>query len=142
MSPDEVIDLCMEHLPHAQTFTDQCNIRIAARLAWEQKEMGGIEWAQFAHRNNTPIVPMGHCCHPIELLKRGFKDGTGWPARSPKINLFRWPDGKHWYATLEDGSDVQDEQGNVKWDTQAEAIRAADRMLTKTPRTPRPQQRK
>jgi hypothetical protein len=61
LSPDEVMDLCMEHLPLAQTMQDVVNIRIAGRFAWQEKEMGGIEHVQFAYRNNTPIVPPGHC---------------------------------------------------------------------------------
>lgn len=69
----------MDMIPHAKNVTDVNNIRIAARLRWEQKEMGGLEHVQFAYRNSTPIVPVGHCCHPFELVKRGYIDGSGWP---------------------------------------------------------------
>lgn len=65
--------------PHLATVTNICNLRIAARLKWEEEEMGGLEYIQFARRNNTPIVPCGHVCHPIELVKRGYVDCIGWP---------------------------------------------------------------
>lgn len=128
-TPDEIMNLCMVALPNARTLTDHCNIRIAGRFAWQEKEMGGIEHVQFAYRNDTPIVPPGHCGHPLELVKRGFIDGKGWPDRKEdRIKLFKWPDGSHWYATI-DGIDVQDEDGNVKWNTQQAALQAAKKKL-------------
>jgi len=128
LSPDEVMDLCMEHLPLAQTMQDVVNIRIAGRFAWQEKEMGGIEHVQFAYRNNTPIVPPGHCGHPLELVKRGFIDGQGWPKEKTfhdRVKLFKWPDGNHWYVTLDD-NDVQVD-GECKWNSQTEAMSAAEK---------------
>jgi len=55
------MQMCMEHVPYAKTFQDMVNLRMAGRLAWEEKEMGGIEHVMFARRNDTPIVPIGHC---------------------------------------------------------------------------------
>lgn len=131
MSDDDILTMCAERLPSATNMKDHCNIRMAARFAWERKEMGGAEHVQFAYRNRTPIVPVGHCCHPIELVKRGFIDGIGWPShREGRIKLFKWPDGCHWYASI-DGNDVQDENGNVKWNTQEQAMNAAKRKLAK-----------
>ena len=125
-----MMDLFLENLSPTQTLTDNFNIRIAGRLAWERKEMGGIEFVQFAHRNNTPIVPFGHCGHPVELLKRGYIDGKGWPKNTiptweNRIKLSKWPDGDHWYAHFENGEDITDKDGNQKWDTQDEAMKAS-----------------
>ena len=75
----ELAPMLMDMVPAARTMQDVVNIRIAGRLAWEVHEMGGQEHVDFAYRNGTPIVPMGHCCHPIELVKRGYVDGKGWP---------------------------------------------------------------
>jgi len=117
--------------PALATETNVLNLRIAARLKWEQEEMGGIEHVQFAYRNNTPIVPMGHCGHPIELVKRGYIDGLGWPKdRKPKVNLFKWPDGNHWYASV-DGETVT-ENGSDKWNSAQEAEDAAKRWIDLT----------
>jgi hypothetical protein len=132
-SPEEIMALCMEMLPFARTFTDAANIRIAGRMAWEEKEMGGIEHVQFAHRNNTPIVPQGHCCHPLELVKRGFIDGHGWPKAKPataldRVEYFKWQDGNHWYARV-DGRDVV-VNGAVKWNTREQAQEAARKFMT------------
>ena len=65
--------------PSLATQANVVNLRIAAGLKWQQEEMGGVEHVQFAYRNRTPIVPPGHCCHPVELVKRGYVDGQGWP---------------------------------------------------------------
>lgn len=131
LSPDEVIDLCWRNLPRATNLRDQTNVRIAARLAWEEKELGGIEHVQFAYRNGTPIVPPGDCCHPVELVKRGYIDGQGWPAKPKdtlgRVNYFKWPDGAHWYASI-DGVDITDGR-KVKFDSQPEAERAAKRFI-------------
>lgn len=108
------------------TMSNICNLRIAARLKWEQEEMGGLEHVQFASRNNTPIVPPGHCGHPVELVKCGFVDGKGWPeATKSDIKLFKWPDGNHWYASV-DGVEVI-ENGIQKWNTPQQAEDAAKR---------------
>jgi len=119
--------------PDLLTMQNLCNLRMAARLKWEQEEMGGIEHVQFAYRNGTPIVPPGDCGHPLELVRRGFVNGVGWPKelRQPKIALFKWPDGNHWYATV-DGIDVTD-GGAVKWNTQQEAISAANSFIQRKP---------
>lgn len=112
--------------PGMATLENICNLRIAARLKWEQEEMGGLEHVQFSVRNNTPIVPPGHVGHPIELVKRGYVDGTGWPkASGPSIKLHKWPDGNHWYASV-DGVEVI-EDGVMKWNTSADAEAAAKR---------------
>ena len=113
--------------PDMATMTNICNLRIAARLKWEQEEMGGLEHVQFAVRNNTPIVPPGHVCHPTELVKRGYVDGSGWPkdANKPNIKLSKWPDGNHWYAYV-DGREVI-ENGVQKWNTPQQAEAAAKR---------------
>lgn len=65
--------------PHLLTKTNAMNLRLAARFIWEQEEMGGLEHVQFAYRNGTSIVPIGHECHPLKLVERGFIDGKGWP---------------------------------------------------------------
>lgn len=112
--------------PGLQTFQNMMNVRIAARLTWELEEMGGAEHVQFAYRNRTPIVPLGHCCHPLELVKRGFVDGVGWPKpgeETPRVKLHKWPDGNHWYAYV-DGEDVVID-GEQKWNTSEEAQEAA-----------------
>ena len=95
--------------------------------------MGGLEYVQFAYRNNTPIVPPNHVCHPIELVKRGYVDGKGWPTtpQLPKIKLFTWPNGKHWYAYVNDVEVM--ENGQIKWNTPQEAEQAAQRFLLKIP---------
>lgn len=118
--------------PDMFTMQNFANLRHAARLKWEQEEMGGIEHVQFAYRNNTPIVPPGHCGHPIELVKRGYIDGKGWPTEGekPKIDLFKWPDGNHWYASV-DGVEVV-ENGCNKWNTAQDAEDAAKRALTQS----------
>lgn len=110
-------------------------VRIAASLAWQREEMGGIEHVQFAYRNDTPIVPFGHECHPTELIRRGFIDGKGWPEQSdaPKITLSKWPDGNHWYAYV-DGEEVI-EGDKQKWNTQEQAMDAAKRFCEKTKTT-------
>ena len=115
--------------PQLATLQNLTNVRIAARLKWEQEEMGGIEHVQFAYRNGTPIVPIGHCGHPLELVKRGFVDGVGWPdnAHKPNIKLSRWPDGNHWYAFV-DGDEVT-EGSEQKWNTPEEAEAAAKRFI-------------
>lgn len=77
----EFMDLCAEKILSAKSKKDILNIRLAARLKWEEYEMGGIDNVQFAYRNNSPIVPPGHCGHPIELVRRGFVDGKGWPEK-------------------------------------------------------------
>ena len=106
------------------------NVGLACRMKWEVEEMGGIEHVQFAHRNRTPIVPPGHCGHPIELLKRGFIDGKGWPEKTgPDIKLFKWPDGNHWYAYV-NGKEVI-ENGRQKWNTAKQAEEAANRVFLK-----------
>jgi hypothetical protein len=111
--------------PELLTVKNALALRMAASLKWQQEEMGGVEHAQFAYRNDTPIVPPTHECHPINLVKRGFIDGEGWPKKDnkPNIKLFRWPDGKHWYASI-DGKDVS-ENGRVKWNTAQQAEDAA-----------------
>jgi hypothetical protein len=133
-TPDEILDLCVEHLPLANNLTDLNNIRMAGRFAWEQKEMGGLEYVQFAYRNNTPIVPPGHCGHPLELVKRGFIDGEGWPKEKTienRIKLFRWFEGKHWYAKIDGEIDVVDKRGNQKWNTSEQAMKEAKEFIDK-----------
>lgn len=88
-------------------------IRTAARFAWMRKEMGGQEYVDFAHKHNTPIVPPNHPGHPLNLIKNGWKPKS---ENGADIRISRWPDGTHFYATV-NGEDVQDENGNVKWDT-------------------------
>lgn len=118
----------LSQCPGLATKQNVVNIRYAARLKWEQEEMGGLEHVQFAYRNGTPIVPLGDCCHPMELVKRGFVDGKGWPRQtSSKIHLFKWPDGNHWYASVE-GKDVV-EFGRGKWNTAQQAEDAAKRVF-------------
>ena len=65
--------------PRLATQKNINSVRIAASLKWQQEEMGGIEHVQFSYRNGTPIVPPDHCAHPINLVRRGFIDGQGWP---------------------------------------------------------------
>lgn len=129
-TPDEIMEMCMEHVPYAKTFQDMVNLRMAGRLAWEEKEMGGIEHVMFARRNDTPIVPIGHCGHPLELVKRGFVDGHGWKVKTmeERIKLFKWPDGNHWYATI-DGMDVVDERQNQKWNTPEKAMTESKKFI-------------
>ncbi len=118
--------------PDMMTMQNICNLRIAARLKWEQEEMEGLEHVQFAYRNNTPIVPPGHCGHPLELVKRGFVDGIGWQKdTAPKIKLSKWPDGNHWYVFV-DGVEVI-ENGCQKWNTPHEAEAAAERYAAHLP---------
>lgn len=118
--------------PQTVTPLNIINLRIAARLKWEEEEMGGLEHVQFAYRNGTPIVPPNHCGHPTQLVKRGFIDNVGWPKDKkdePKINLSRWPNGKHWYATV-NGMDVKEDNGQRKWNTPEAAERAAKKFAT------------
>ena len=79
MNYSDFMDLCAEKVSTAKCRRDILNIMLAARIAWEEKEMGGIEHVQFSYRNGSPIVPFGHCGHPTELVKRGFVDRKGWP---------------------------------------------------------------
>lgn len=117
--------------PDMLTMQNICNLRMAARLKWEQEEMGGLEHVQFASRNDTPIVPPGHCAHPLELVKRGFVDGVGWTKQTePVIKLFKWPDGNHWYVSI-DGEPVI-ENGIAKWNTPQQAESAAKRAIEKS----------
>lgn len=74
------MDGCIARLDGASP-KDVLNMRMACRIKWEQQEMGGIEHVQFAYRNSTPIVPPGHPGHPLELVKRGYIDGQGWPEK-------------------------------------------------------------
>ena len=117
--------------PDMATIQNVCNLRIAASLTWQREEMGGMEHLQFALRNNTPIVPPGHCCHPVELVRRGFVDGVGWPkeTRTPDIKLSQWPGGRHWYAFV-DGAEVV-EDGSNKRNTPEGAEAAAKRFADK-----------
>lgn len=48
-------------------------------------------------------------------------------AKAPRIRLFRWPDGRHWYASVY-GQEVV-ENGVCKWNTEQEAEDAAIRFL-------------
>jgi len=114
--------------PRMATINNKLNILTAARFKWQQEEMGGAEHVQFALRNNTPIVPLGHAAHPIELVRKGFVDGKGWTTK-PKISISKWPNGQHWYAYV-DGREVI-ENGVQKWNTPAEAEEAALRVATK-----------
>lgn len=111
--------------PEMVTMQNVCNLRIAARLKWEQEEMGGLEYVQFAYRNNTPIVPIEHECHPIELMKRGYVDGVGWPEEKikPNIKISKWFEGNHFYAFV-DGNTVTI-NGEHKWNTAQQAEDAA-----------------
>lgn len=82
MTSSEILDHGLSMFiaqPRLVTRTNIMNLRVAASLAWQQEEMGGIEHFRFALRNGTPVVPPGHCCHPVELVKRGYVDGKGWP---------------------------------------------------------------
>jgi len=137
---------CLELLPAAiaearsakyhcyadHAFLNVQNLSIAMRLAWEKKELGSIEAWQFAHRNGTPIVPVGDCCHPFELVKRGYIDGFGWPDKPEGvrelerkgITVTRWQDGTHYYAKI-NGADVRNRKGTFQFDTYGEAIEAA-----------------
>lgn len=114
--------------PTLQTAANRTNLCIAARLKWEQEEMGGLAHVQFAYRNGTPIVPPGHCGHPVELVSRGYVDGKGWPKETDplkgRIFVSRWQTGTHFYAKL-DGEDVTGPDGREKWDTWDEAYEAA-----------------
>lgn len=47
-------------------------------------------------------------------------DTYTFPEVKPEIRIFRWPKGKHWYATV-DGQEVVDVEGRQKWDFQFEA---------------------
>lgn len=135
---DEIINLCWDHIPIAKNLQDLTNIKIAARLSWERKEMGGLEHVQFAYRNNTGIVPIGHSCHPIELLKRGYIDGVGWEKENKKtalsrVNYLKWPTGDHWYASI-DGIDITDKNGDeliIKWNYREDAEKAAKKFIEK-----------
>jgi hypothetical protein len=133
MTSHEILDTgsaLLAQRPHMATPTNVANLLLAAALTHHREEMGGLEHVQFAYRNDTPIVPPGHECHPVELVKRGYVDGVGWPkVPKPKVHLFRWPDGQHWYASVE-GKDVV-EDGRVKWNTQQEAEDAANRAIAK-----------
>lgn len=115
--------------PDLGTLQNIVNLRMAARLTWEKEEMGGLEHVQFAHRNGTPIVPVGHCCHPLELVKRGFVDGVGWGEKSElsRISVTRWPEGAHWYATV-DGEDVVID-GVRKWISYQRALESAQAFM-------------
>jgi hypothetical protein len=115
--------------PDMLTVKNLCSLRMAASLMWQQEEMGGLEHVQFAYRNNTPIVPPGHCGHPLELVKRGFIDGRGWPEKSdkPKIHLHKWPDGNHWYPSVDGVAVIED--GRSKWNTAQQAEDAAKRFI-------------
>lgn len=111
---------------------EMLNLRLVGRLAWERKEMGGEEHVQFAYRNGTPIVPPGHSCHPVELVKRSYVDGKGWPERKAaidRVHYFQWPDGEHWYASVA-GRDIT-EGRQVKWDSRSAAQSAAERFIEK-----------
>ena len=126
MNDDDILDACAEALPSARTTEDIMSIRVAARFSWMRKEMGGMEHVLFAHRNNTPIVPFGHECHPVELVKRGFVDGIGWVTQkkpaSERVKYTQWPCGKHWYAAL-DGKDIG-VNSVYKWSTREAAEKA------------------
>lgn len=120
--------------PHLLTTRNVMNLRIAASLAWQEEEIGGLEHLQFAYRNGTPIVPPGHVGHPVELVKRGFIDGHGWKKQEePKIDLFKWPDGNHWYASV-DGTEVNEFLGLSeikKWNSAQDAEDAAKRFIAR-----------
>lgn len=131
MTSREIIEKGMSKFaedPSLLTKKNIFNLRIATRLVWEQEEMGGLGHVQFAYRNDTPIVPLGHECHPLELIKRGYIDGKGWPKDNrPKIKIFKWPDGNHYYAYV-DGKEVI-HNGSQKWNTPKEATDAAEAFL-------------
>ncbi len=58
----------------------------------------------------------------LKLIRKAWPKDAG-----PKIHLFRWPDGNHWYASV-DGRDVV-ENGIAKWNTEQDAEDAAKRFL-------------
>jgi len=126
---DEGVSILVQN-PHLNTVKNCMNLRIAASLKWQEEEIGGLEYLQFARRNNTPIVPIGDVCHPLELLKRGYIDGKGWPkttVEEPVIKLHRWFEGNHWYPFV-DGKEVI-ENGVHKWNTAKLAEDAAKRYI-------------
>ncbi len=114
----------LEALLSTDNYLDQLQIRTAGRFVWERLEMGGFEYVQFAYKYGTPIVPPDHCGHPINLLKRGWKPKE---IEDVSFNIYRWPDGNHFYAKIScykdvnkrffEEIDVQEKNGNVKWDT-------------------------
>lgn len=85
------------------------------------KEIAEAKAWVFAHVHDTPIVPPGHCAHPHELIKRGWKPSDS--EKSP-ISISIWPQGTHFYATV-GGETVQDGNGNEKWNTYEQAFNAA-----------------
>ena len=105
---------------------DVSNLGLCGRFAWERKELGSVEAWQFAHRFKSPIVPVGHECHPFELIKRGWKPDE---SENSPIVISRWPQGTHFYAKI-NGEDVVDEEGNVKWMPHEAAFKAAARCGT------------
>lgn len=65
----------------------------------------------------------------VKILHRVKKDNIIWPEDSYlDIKISRWPEGKHYYAKV-GKYDVQDEKGNVKWNTAKEAKRVAKTFL-------------
>lgn len=119
MTDEDLMNECANILINSKglSLKDECNLKIAGRFAWERREMGGEKYWLFAYKFGTPIVPPGHCCHPKQLIKRGWKPKD---KEKNEINITRWPDGNHFYATI-NGKDIQDNKGNVKWNTYEEA---------------------
>lgn len=124
MSDQEIMAEVWRRFPRAvetENEHDITNLALAGRFAWERKELGSREAWVFAHRYDTPIVPPGHCCHPHEMVRRGWIPSDS--EQSP-IVISRWPQGTHFYASVH-GESVQDSEGNVKWGTYEQAFTAA-----------------
>lgn len=73
------------------------------------------------------ISPTGAYFYPvgeIAVMDTITKDDFVFPNSTMKINITKWPEGKHFYARI-DHLDVKDSEGNLKWNTHEEAYKQA-----------------
>ena len=91
------------------------------KLKYESKLKCLAEGYEILVNQNDGFFPMGD---NIEILETKTSKNLVWPS-SGKISITKWPEGKHWYAKV-DNTDVVDADGNQKWNTKKEAQKQAE----------------
>ena len=69
----------------------------------------------------------GGCCQNLFSIEKEI-ELDHFPEKEDRIKVSKWPNGKHWYATV-DFESVTDELGRNKWNTQGEAFKEAEKFF-------------